>query len=200
MVYDADTGAFKRMWGAYSNKPLDMDARPPHTNPRQGESCPALCGVCETLQQFAVPRGVDISRDDLVHISDRGNKRIQVFTPEGKFVTEQFVGLDSQYPLQARSTAFSSDERFFYVAGTAVIYILNRKTLQILGSFVSGAAQADSPSHQIAADHEGNIYAVQAELTGADGKGGVAGAYKLVFKGYTPVTKCCQGAAVQARQ
>ena len=28
MVYDADTGKFKRMWGAYGNKPLDMDQRP----------------------------------------------------------------------------------------------------------------------------------------------------------------------------
>ncbi len=31
MVYDADTGKFKRMWGAYGNKPLDMAARPPRS-------------------------------------------------------------------------------------------------------------------------------------------------------------------------
>ncbi len=31
MVYDADTGKFKRMWGAYGKKPLDMDARPPQS-------------------------------------------------------------------------------------------------------------------------------------------------------------------------
>jgi len=199
MVYDADTGKFKRMWGAYGNKPLDMDARPPRSNPRENELCPALCGVWQALQQFAVPHDVNISNDGLVYISDRGNKRVQVFTPEGKFIAEQYVGLNSQYPLQARSTAFSPDERFLYVAGAPVIYILNRRTLEVLGSFVSGAAQADSPGHQIAADHKGNIYAVQAELTGADGRGGVAGAYKFVFKGYSPATKCCQGVAAQAR-
>lgn len=135
-----------------------------------------------------------------MYITDRGSRRIPVFTPEGKFLTEQFVGLDSQYPLQARSTAFSPDELFLYVAGTAVIYILNRKSLQIMGSLVSGSAQADSLGHQIAADHEGNIYAVQAELIGADGKGGVAGAYNLLFKGYSLMTKCYQGATVRAIQ
>ena len=32
MVYDADTGKFKRMWGAYGNKPLDMDQRTPRSS------------------------------------------------------------------------------------------------------------------------------------------------------------------------
>jgi DNA-binding beta-propeller fold protein YncE len=115
---------------------------------------------------------VDISNDGLVYVSDRGNKRVQVFTPEGKFVAEQFVGLSSKYPLQARSTAFSPDQRFLYVGGTPVVYILNRKTLEVLGSFVTGSAQGHPPGHQIAADHKGNIYVVQAELTGADGSSG----------------------------
>ena len=133
---------------------------------------------------------MDISNDGLVYVSDRGNKRVQVFTPEGKFVAEQFVGLDSKYPLQARSTAFSPDQRFLYVGGTPVVYILNRKTLEVLGSFVTGSAQDHPPGHQIAADHKGNIYAVQAELSGADGHSGGAGAYKFTFKGYSPRVSC----------
>ena len=194
MVYDADTGKFKRMWGAYGNKPLDMDARPPSSTPRENKFCPSVCGVSEALQQFAVPHDVNISNDGLVYVSDRGNKRVQVFTPGGKFIAEQFVGLDSNYPLQARSTAFSPDQRFLYVGGTPVTYILNRKTLEVLGSFDIGAAQTHPPGHQIAADHKGNIYEVQAELTGADGNSGGTGAYKFVFKGYSPVTSCppCQ--------
>src|SRR3984893_4048735 len=193
-VYDADTGKFKRMWGAYGHKPLDMDARPPSCTPRENKFCPSVCGVSEALQQFAVPHDVNISNDWLVYVSDRGNKRVQVFTPGGKFIAEQFVGLDSNYPLQARSTAFSPDQRFLYVGGTPVTYILNRKTLEVLGSFDIGAAQTHPPGHQIAADHKGNIYEVQAELTGADGNSGGTGAYKFVFKGYSPVTLCppCQ--------
>jgi DNA-binding beta-propeller fold protein YncE len=129
-----------------------------------------------------------------VYVSDRGNKRIQVFTLDGKFLAEQFIGLDSKNPLQARSTAFSPDQRFLYVVGTPVVYILNRKTLEILGSFDVGSSQRHPPGHQMATDHKGNIYVVQAELTGPDGKSGGTGAYKFLFKGYTPETKCppCQ--------
>ena len=196
MVYDADSGKFKRMWGAYGNKPLDEEDRPP----RSKLSPIPWVAVSEVLQQFASPvHDVIISDDGLVYISDRGNKRIQVFTPEGKFVAEQFVGLDSKYGLQARSTAFSPDQRFLYVGGTPVVYILNRKTLEVLGSFSTGeGSQEHPPGHQIAADHKGNVYVVQAELTGADGKSGGAGAYKFVFKGYSPVTRCCQGQGVHA--
>jgi hypothetical protein len=193
MVYDADTGKFKRMWGAYGNKPLDMAERPP----RSKVSEIPWVGVAEVLQQFASPvHDVDVSNDGLVYVSDRGNKRVQVFTPEGKFVAEQFVGLDSKYPLQARSTAFSPDQRFLYVGGTPVVYILNRRTLEVLGSFVVGSAQEHPPGHQIAADHKGNVYIVQAELTGSDGSSGGTGAYKFVFKDYSPATKCCQGPGV----
>ena len=195
MVYDADTGKFKRMWGAYGEKPLDMAARPP----RSALSEIPWVGVAEVLQQFGSPvHDVDVSNDGLVYVSDRGNKRVQVFTLDGKFVAEQFVGLDSKYPLQARSTAFSPDQRFLYVGGTPVVYILNRRTLEVLGSFVTGSAQDHPPGHQIAADRKGNIYVVQAELAGADGSSGGTGAYKFALKGYSPVTQCCQGAGVRA--
>jgi DNA-binding beta-propeller fold protein YncE len=190
MVYDADTGKLKRMWGAYGNKPLDAEARPPHVATMPNALCPSMCGLWEALQQFSVPHDVNISDDGLVYISDRGNKRIQVFTTEGKFIAEQFLGLESKYPLQARSTAFSPDQRFLYVAGTPVTYILNRKTLEVLGTFDVGSSQAHPPGHQIASDHKGNVYEVQAELTGADGKSGGTGAYKFIFKGYSPATSC----------
>ena len=122
MVYDADTGKFKRMWGAYGNKPLEMEARPKRSAPGANP----WPGVAEVLQQFGSPvHDVDISSDGLVYVADRGNKRVQVFTPEGKFVAEQFVGLNSSEYLQARSTAFSPDpqQKFLYVGGTPVIYV-----------------------------------------------------------------------------
>lgn len=191
IVYDADTGKFKRMWGAYGNVPLNMAARPK----RAAMDANPWVAVSEVLQQFGSPvHDVDVSRDNLVYVADRGNKRVQVFTPEGKFIAEQFVGLNNKEGLQARSTAFSPDpqQRFLYVGGTPVIYILNRKTLEVLGSFVTGAEQDHPPGHQIAADHKGNVYAVQAEQTGADGKSGGPGAYKFTLKGYSPPTPCCR--------
>ena len=106
--------------------------------------------VSEVLQQYASPvHDVQISKDGLVYVADRGNKRVQVFTPEGKFITEQFVGLDNRAGLQARSVAFSPDpaQRFLYVAGSPDVFILNRRTLEVLGSFNIGAPQGDPPGH-----------------------------------------------------
>ena len=65
-----------------------------------------------------------------------------MFTLEGKFVAEQFVGIDSKYPLQARSIAFSPDQRFLYVGGTPGTYILNRRTLEVLLARPRSAAAA----------------------------------------------------------
>jgi DNA-binding beta-propeller fold protein YncE len=189
MVYDAETGKFKRMWGAYGNKPLDMADRPKRSAAAENP----WVAVSEVLQQFGSPvHDVDISRDNLVYVADRGNKRVQVFTPAGKFVAEQFVGLNGTNGLQARSTAFSPDpeQKFLYVGGTPVIYILNRKTLEVLGSFSSGEDMQHPPGHQIAADHQGTVYAVQADPPTGDAK--TVGAYKFVFKGYSPAAACCQ--------
>lgn len=179
MVYDADSGAFKRMWGAYGRKPVDPPAI--ELGKPSSPTSQVPIGFAEQLQHFKTVHDVDISHDGLVYVSDRGNKRVQVFTLQGKFVAQQFVGLDNPEYQQARSTAFSPDpqQKFLYVAGSPVIYILNRKTLEILGEFVIGAAQTNPPGHQITADQRGNIYAVQAAQTGADGKGGGGGAQKI---------------------
>ena len=186
MVYDAETGAFKRMWGAYGRKPVDPPAITLGEPTSPTSQIPS--GIAERLQHFKTVHDVAVSNDDLVYVADRGNKRIQVFTLEGKYVAQQFVGLDSPEYQQARSTAFSPDpqQQFLYVAGSPVIYILNRKTLEILGEFVIGSPQANPPGHQIAADQRGNLYAPQAAQTGADGKGGGSTVQKFAFKGFSP--------------
>jgi hypothetical protein len=186
MVYDAETGAFKRMWGAYGRKPVDPPSIAIGAPTSPTSQIPA--GIAERLQYFKTVHDVALSNDDFVYIADRGNKRIQVFTLDGKYVAQQFVGLDSPEYQQARSTAFSPDpqQQFLFVAGSPVIYILNRKTLEILGEFVIGATQANPPGHQIAADQRGNIYAPQAAQTGSDGKGGGATVQKFAFTGFSP--------------
>ena len=186
MVYDAETGAFKRMWGAYGRKPVDPPSIAIGAPTSPTSQIPA--GIAERLQHFKTVHDIDVSRDNLVYVADRGNKRVQVFTLDGTYVAQQFVGLDSPEYQQARSTAFSHDpqQRFLYVAGSPVIYILDRKTLEILGEFVIGTAQANPPGHQIAADQRGNVYAPQAAQTGSDGKGGGATVQKFAFTGFSP--------------
>jgi hypothetical protein len=189
IVFDADSGKMKRMWGAYGNKPLDPEDRPMPSPP----SPSPWLRVSEVLQQFNTPHDVKISHDDLVYLADRGNKRVQVFTPDGKFIAEQFAALNTKAPLGfGRGLAFSPDpeQRFLYVGGDPVVYILNRKTLEILGSFAVGTpGQADSPGHQLGTDSNGNVYVVQAELTGPDGKSGGTPAFKWTLKGYSPRQK-----------
>ena len=89
---------------------------------------------------------------------------------------------------------------FCTLAEPPVVYILNRKTLEVLGSFVARLTPQDHPpGHQMAADHKGNVYVVQAELAGARRiEWRHRRYYKFAFKGYSPVTKCCQGEGVHA--
>jgi hypothetical protein len=65
---------------------------------------------------------------------------VQIFTPEGRFVAEQFVDLDSSI-LQARGIAFSPDQRFLYLGGTPVKKILNRRTSRFWGRSMSARAR-----------------------------------------------------------
>src|SRR5262249_59925599 len=83
IVFNANTGEFIRMWGAYGHTPLDMDRRPARAALKQDP----WTAVSEVLQQFTSPmHDVKVSNDQLLYAADRGNKRIQVFTPDGKFL------------------------------------------------------------------------------------------------------------------
>ena len=194
MVYNATTGAFIKMWGAYGHKPLDMEARPA----RSALKADPWMAVSEVLQQFGSPmHNVKVSTDQLVYTADRGNKRVQVFTPDGKFLTEQFVGIDIG-DIQVRGLAFSPDpgQRFLYVGGTPEAWILNRRTLEVLGTIETipkGAAQGATGSsnigHFVGVDTAGNFYSA-AELSTALG-GKTNGAFKYTLKGYSPAIPCC---------
>jgi hypothetical protein len=127
-----------------------------------------------------------------VYAADRGNNRIQVFTLDGKYLAQQFVGIDllegPRSDLQSRSIALSSDpqQHYLYVAGNPEIFILNRKTLEILGSFVTGDVQEDHPpNHHIATDSKGNIYAASTNR-GAKYVNAIL-IKKFVFQGLSPV-------------
>ena len=152
IVFDADTGAYKRHWGAYGNKPDDSA---PRTRSFDGPG----------PQQFNLVHGVGISQDDLVYVSDRINNRIQVFTPDGKFVKEVFIARNT---LDSRGTAFGlafspdKEQKFIYVPDGAndKVRILNRDTLQIVGSFGRAGPYAGQWHwlHSIGVDSKGNLY------------------------------------------
>lgn len=62
--------------------------------------------------------GVKVSNDGLVYVADRSNRRVQVFTVEGKYVTQMFLNRAGPSASTAAGVAFSPDpaQRFLYVA------------------------------------------------------------------------------------
>jgi DNA-binding beta-propeller fold protein YncE len=154
-VIDAETGAFKRYWGAYGNKPddtnfgnYDPDAPP--------------------LQQFRTPvHCSDLSVDNLLYVCDRPNNRLQVFTRDGKFVKEQIIAKRTGGDGAIWDVAFSRDpaQKYLYVADgkNERIYVLLRDTLEVLTTFGDGGRQPGQffEVHSIVTDSAGNLFTTE---------------------------------------
>jgi NHL repeat len=200
IVFDADTGAYKRMWGAFGNTPTDDPPRPPALTGEAAKAAAAEEEAKRTLatgfdpkdpgpSQFVPPvHGVKVSNDGLVYVADRGGKRVQVFTVDGKYITQVWVdrwclvvGGGCNNGNTAASVAFSPDpgQRFLYVASRspARIWVFDRKTLQPLDSFGRpGIAPGEFDTlHHMTTDNKGNLYSSEVE----DGRR----VQKFVFKG-----------------
>jgi DNA-binding beta-propeller fold protein YncE len=151
IVLDADTFAFKRMWGAYSNKPDDTPLGP--YNP---DAPPA--------KQFRLPHNIAISRDGFVYVADRTNNRIQVFRKDGTYVSEVFVAKRTLLLGAASGFALSTDpqQRFLYMIDGANhhVWILERQSLKTVARFGQQGLWGGflNVPHAITVDGRGNIY------------------------------------------
>jgi DNA-binding beta-propeller fold protein YncE len=151
IVYDADSGAFKRMWGAYGNTPDDQVPQ-------------AFSGDGPGPPQFRTVHGIKVSADGLVYVNDRLNNRIQIFALDGKFEREFFIERKTQLLGTSFNTAFSPDrdQRWLYVAdaGNGRIHILNRRSLQEVSAFgrIGRYAGQFIFMHNLATDSRGNLY------------------------------------------
>jgi DNA-binding beta-propeller fold protein YncE len=152
IVVDADTGQYKRQWGAYGHPPEDPDLGPfnPEAPPRQQFSTPVHCA--------------EITRDNLVYVCDRRNNRLQVFRKDGTFVKEKVFQQATLGQGSVWDIAFSRDpeQRFIYMANGSdqEIYIVLRETLEIVSKFGRGGRYPGQfyAAHSIATDLNGNIY------------------------------------------
>ena len=162
IVFDADSGKFKRMWGAFGNVPKDD---PP--NPANADADPQ--GASQFVQPVHAAR---VSKDGLVYVSDRGGKRVQVFRLDGTYVTQVFIGRECKAPecgngTTAASTAFSTDpeQRFLYVGNRsqAKVMVFERRELELLDTFGEwGSAPGQFGTlHHMAADSKGNLYVTE---------------------------------------
>jgi len=173
-VVDINTGAIKRVWGAYGNKPDDAPAA------KYSPSGPPS-------QQFGVVSCAELSKDGMVYVCDRTNDRIQVFKKDGSFVKEKTVAPSTLAEGSVWDIAFSHDpqQKYLYVADGAnqKIWILDRSSLEVISSFGDGGRQPGEfyAVNAIATDSKGNIY------TGETREG--KRLQKFNFKGIGPVTK-----------
>jgi DNA-binding beta-propeller fold protein YncE len=149
IVFDADTGAYKRHWGRYGLAP-DDDFEP-GDQPTWLPS-PFLIGQPPNKGRF--PRyahGVNVSRDGLVYAADRSHNVLFVHRKDGTYVREAAL------PGPFNSVSFSPDPEQYYLYATGMnassrMYILRRSDLQILGSFKSDG------QHYMGVDSKGNLF------------------------------------------
>lgn len=174
IVFDADSGQYKRHWGAYGHRPDDADPGPynPNAPPAQQFRNPVHCAM--------------LSHDDLLYVCDRENDRIQVFHPDGTFVKEAFIEKQTLGSGSVWDIAFSQDaqQKYLYVADgeNDRVHIVDRQTLKVLTSFGEGGRQPGEfyGVHSIATDLEGNIYTTETYRGQR--------VQRFLYKGLAPVT------------
>jgi DNA-binding beta-propeller fold protein YncE len=157
VVYDANTGAFKRGWGAYGMPLSEIENGP---SPKHDPAAPS--------KQFGgVMTSIDISNDGLVYVGDRSGDRVQIFTKEGKFVKEFLVHPQTLLQGSIWATMFSRDpkQKFLYVSDgmDGKIWILNREDGKEVGSIGQKGHQAGSFDfvERMALDSKGNLYVTE---------------------------------------
>ena len=162
-VFDSETGAYKRHWGAYGEKPTAAGGGPYDPN-----AAPS--------RQFRDVTCIEIAKDGMVYVCDRTSNRIQVFQKNGKFVKEGIVSkntmgatVSGQFGVvsswgSAWDIALSSDpqQRYVLVADghDKKVIVLQRDTLAEVGGFGSGGRLPGQflAVAAIAADSRGNVY------------------------------------------
>ena len=174
-VVDVATGAFKRYWGAYGSTNIDDDADDTYTPGQPGPD------VFRGPVHCAEP-----SNDGLIYVCDRGADRVQIFRPDGTFVSEHIYNPATLAQGSTWDIAFSPDEdqEFIYLADgqNFKISIIDRASMEVLYTFGDGGRQPGLfyAPHSIATDSEGNIYTTETY----EGKR----VQKFLYQGMRPVT------------
>ena len=166
VVYDSDTGKFKRGWGAYGI-PLGEVANPPEPTGAAASTFghyvaegPDYVPGEAPEKQFRTPvHCVHQSADGLIYVCDRRNDRIQVFTKQGKFVKEFLVHRETRGNGSVWTLSFSHDPgQKYLIIGDGVnqrAWVLRREDGVEVSSFGQGYLYF---VHQSALDSKGDYY------------------------------------------
>jgi hypothetical protein len=186
VVFDSDTGKFKRGWGAYGIA-LSQVANPPE--PTGGGASTFGHYVAEgpdyvpgeaPEKQFRTPvHCVHLSARGYVFVCDRRNDRIQVFTKQGKFLKEFLVHRETRGNGSVWMLNFSRHQKYLLVADgiNQRIWVLRRKDGVEVSSFGAGYIHS---VHQGGVDSHGNYYI--GDVGGVGGRQGGLGTGKSIQK------------------
>jgi DNA-binding beta-propeller fold protein YncE len=157
IVFDSETGAFKRMWGAYGKPPTD-------------DRVAGYDPAAPASPQFGNPvHCVNIAADGLVYVCDRVNDRVQIFHKDGTFVREFVVEKATRangsvwdldlFPDKAETWLLNAD------GANNEVRILDRATGATVGAFGRSGRNAGEFHwvHNLAVDSRGNIFTTEVD-------------------------------------
>jgi hypothetical protein len=155
IVFDSETGAYKRHWGAYGGRPSD-------------DATPAYDPAAPPSRQFGNPvHCVRPARDGLVYVCDRVNNRVQIFRQDGSFVSEAFFERNTRLSGSVSELAFSPDatQRFIYMVDGVnnELRIVDRTSNDVLARVGRAGRYAGQfhVVHNVAVDSQGNVYTTE---------------------------------------
>lgn len=155
LVFDLDSGEFKRGWGAYGKPLSDISNEAP---PPYDPDAPPR----EDFQGSV--HAVRLSLDGYLYVSDRQGNRIQVFTKQGEYVKEFFVAPWTLNRGAAGSITFSlpPEQTHMFITDIMnnVVWILDRDSGETVGhiGFMGHSGGGFHFVHVAASDSQGNLY------------------------------------------
>lgn len=163
IVFDSETGAYKRHWGAYGEPPQDGG------DPAYGPNA-VYDPAKPPSRQFASPvHCVRLTRDGLVYVCDRTNDRYQVFRRDGTFVSEHRIAPQTRLNGSVADLVPSPDpeQRFLYSVDNSngVARVIRRSDGEVLSTFGRAGRSAGQfhVPHNIAVDSQGSLYVTEVD-------------------------------------
>jgi hypothetical protein len=155
MVFDLDTFAFKRGWGAYGHTLSQITTDDADRAYTPGGPEP---------KEFRGHLTLNISNDGLVYAADRMANRIHVTTKQGKYLREFVLAPMTGVGGSTGGVMFSPDkqQRLLYISDLTNnhIWFLNREDGKVVGQMGSLGENGGQffGLHMIAVDSKGDIY------------------------------------------
>jgi len=155
MVFDLETLAFKRGWGAYGHKLSEITTDDFDRAYTPGGPMP---------KEFRGHLTLNFSNDGLVYAADRNANRIHVTTKDGKFLKEFILAPMTGVGGSTGGVAFSPDkqQKYLFISDLTNnhIWFLNREDGKVVGQMGSMGENGGQffGLHMIAVDSKGNVY------------------------------------------